>query len=82
MRSASRSVEPIESVKYAATVAVKSLIEREGEDERERIRRKNRMAIVAFDRSDRNVAASDSRVLKKSEKERRVDNASISDIYR
>ena len=48
MRSASRSAEPVECVKYPATVAVKSLIETEGEEERERIRRKNRMAIIAL----------------------------------
>ena len=40
MRSASRSTEPVGSMKYAATVAVKSLIEMEGQEEKERIRRK------------------------------------------
>ena len=48
MRSASRSVEPVGSGKYAATVAVISLIETEGEEEREIIRRKNRMTIIAL----------------------------------
>ena len=48
MRSASCSAEPVGSVKYAATVAVKSLIETEVEKERERIRRKNRIAIIVL----------------------------------
>ena len=48
MCSASRSAEPVGSVNYAATVAVKSLIDTEGEKERERIQRKNRMAIIAL----------------------------------
>ena len=84
IRSASRSAEPVGSVKYTATVTVKSLIETEREEEREIIRRKNRMAIIVLrygsalvsgvwrdDRSERKFAASDSRVLNSSKKGQR-----------
>ena len=38
----------IRSAKYVATIAVKSLRETEGEEERERMLRKNRMTIIAL----------------------------------
>ena len=48
MRSASCSIEPVGSVEYTATVAVNSVIDTEGEEEREIIRRKSRMAIIVL----------------------------------
>ena len=45
IRSASRSTDPIGMAKYAATVAVKSLIVIEGEEERERMRRKKKSLL-------------------------------------
>ena len=47
-RSASRSTDPVGIAKYAATVAVKSLIVTEGEGEREIMRRKKRIMIIAL----------------------------------
>ena len=48
MRSDSRSTEPVGMAKYAATVVVKSLIVIEGEEEREIIRRKKRIATIVL----------------------------------
>ena len=48
IRSVSRSTEPVSMTKYAAIVAVKSLIVTEGEEERERMRWKKRIEIIAL----------------------------------
>ena len=46
MRRASRSAESVGRTKYAATVAIKLLMEMEGEEERERMRGKKIVVIA------------------------------------
>ena len=89
-RSTSHSAELLKRTKYAAAVAIKSLMEREGEEE-SRMRRKNgnyrlTKRFGADDRgnnhADHKIAASDRGLLERAEKRRQVDSASVSDICR
>ena len=86
-----RSAEPIGMPKYAATVAVKSLIATEGEEERKNVTKEKNSnhcftARLGADARRNNCPnrkfISDRCVLIFSKKKHRVDNASISDICR
>ena len=93
MRFTSRSTKSVERSKYAATVATKSLIETEGEEEREREcdekNNGNYRLTIRFDADGREndqvnckLPSFDRGVLEYAEKRHRVDNARVSDICR
>ena len=48
MRSASRVVKSVGRTKYAATVAIKSLMETKGKEEREKMRQKKILTIISL----------------------------------